>query len=85
MNSSILKHNCTQLTHTDIFPFLSYDVMMSCWRESPKKRPSFAELVEALTATLEPLADYMDFSTLYCKKVDTEDADADDDIAETSL
>ena len=94
MHSPVLKHKCTQPTHIcthvhtfpHIFPFLSYDVMKSCWRESPRKRPSFAELVETLTAILKPLADYMDFSTLYCKKVDTEeDADADDDIIETSL
>ena len=37
--------------------------MQSCWKSEPDKRPSFSELVSALTHTLEPLADYLDVST----------------------
>ena len=73
---------CVQ-SNPHIFLFLSYDMMMSCWRENPDNRPSFAELVETLTAVLKPLADYMDFSTLYCKKVDMEEDD--NEIIETAI
>lgn len=34
-----------------IFPF-SYRVMEDCWRESPKDRPEFSELVERLSQLL---------------------------------
>ena len=44
----------------------SYDVISNCWREQPEKRPSFAELVLTLTALLEEIAAYMDFSVLTC-------------------
>ena len=58
-------------------------MMVACWKENPGNRPSFAELVEILTATLKFLADYMDFSTFYCKKRDTEENGYD--IVETTM
>ena len=36
--------------------------MLKCWSEQPEKRPSFADLVPALTALLEEIAEYLDFS-----------------------
>ena len=44
----------------------SYDVMSTCWREQPEKRPSFTELVLTLTSLLEEIAAYMDFTVLTC-------------------
>ena len=37
---------------------------MSCWRDQPDKRPSFAELVPVIGTLLEEIAGYMDFSIL---------------------
>ena len=38
--------------------------MLKCWSEQPEKRPSFADLVPALTGLLEEVAEYLDFSIL---------------------
>lgn len=37
--------------------------MLSCWNANPKERPPFSELVTKISGILEPLADYMDFSS----------------------
>ena len=47
-------------------------VMLSCWKENPDKRPSFEDLVYTISNILKPLADYLDFSDLYCKENDTD-------------
>ena len=46
--------------------------MMTCWKENPDKRPTFGELVNTISSILKPLADYMDFSDVYCKENNTE-------------
>lgn len=37
--------------------------MASCWSAIPEDRPPFSELVKRISGTLEPLADYMDFTS----------------------
>ena len=52
-------------------------VMMTCWKENPDKRPTFDELVNTISSILKPLADYMDFSDVYCKENNTEESKYD--------
>ena len=47
-------------------------MMLSCWKENPDKRPTFEDLVCTISKILKPLADYLDFSDLYCKENDTD-------------
>ncbi|XP_042887552.1 platelet-derived growth factor receptor alpha-like [Penaeus japonicus] len=44
-----------------------YDLMLQCWQEDPVRRPSFAELSEALESILEPEAtqDYENMNQYY--------------------
>ena len=52
-------------------------VMMTCWKENPDKRPTFDELVNTISSILKPLADYMDFSDVYCKESNTKESKYD--------
>ena len=52
-------------------------VMMTCWKENPDKRPTFDELVNTISSILKPLADYMDFSDVYCKENNTKEGKYD--------
>ena len=37
--------------------------MQSCWDADPQQRPTFSQLVDAITSLLDALADYLDVST----------------------
>lgn len=38
--------------------------MMSCWRESPKNRPTFTELCKSLEVLLEDVSQYLQIETI---------------------
>ena len=40
----------------------SYELMLSCWNESPSDRPAFRDLVVSLDTIIAPLANYLDFT-----------------------
>ena len=37
-----------------------YDMMCMCWNGVPEKRPTFSELVTAISTSLEGMAGYLD-------------------------
>ena len=49
----------------------SFRVMLRCWIENPAKRPTFYQLVHNITTIMKPLVDYMDFSDVYYKQIES--------------
>lgn len=47
-------------------PYSRYDLMLQCWQEDPVRRPSFAELSEALESILEPEATQVRHIVICC-------------------
>ena len=45
--------------------FHRYTLMMSCWQQDSKKRPTFSQIVELLDSDLEDLAGYMNMDCLF--------------------
>ena len=44
------------------FCWYSFAIILECWKEEPNERPDFSQLTATISATLEALAGYMDFS-----------------------
>jgi len=42
----------------------SYAIILKCWKEEPKERPDFSNLVVIFSLTLEAMVGYMEFSLL---------------------
>jgi serine/threonine protein kinase len=42
-----------------------YSMMCECWRETPDGRPTFSDLVSTISARLEAIAGYLDFSSTW--------------------
>ena len=55
--------------------------MLSCWDADPDQRPTFAQLVTAITSVLDLLADYLDVTTF----VTGEEQEAETTIVKSQL
>ena len=42
------KYSCPFLANDKLNSFLRYQIMMKCWEENPKDRPTFAKLKEMM-------------------------------------
>lgn len=50
-----------------------YHLMLNCWRENPKERPTFAELREHLEKYLENVSAYVTIKNMRQEKDSNED------------
>ena len=49
-------------SYNHFFSPLRYSMMYVCWNESPEQRPTFLDLVDLISITLEEEAGYLDLS-----------------------
>ena len=56
---SIPKFGC--IIGYNTYSACRFDLIDSCWKENPDKRPTFSELVVSITSMLEAISGYFDF------------------------
>ena len=57
-----MKSTLHDTSYNHVFSPLRYSMMHVCWNESPEQRPTFLDLVDLISTTLEKEAGYLDLS-----------------------
>ena len=52
------------MSYTLLCLIISYSIMIKCWEDNPKLRPTFSKLVGNINRIMESMAGYLDISTL---------------------